>query len=109
MTRIRTRTGRLSACGKRPQERATLIITSHALSTLFLGTLVGLTMSTRTAEGITMDDKVRKKVAEAAAKENDWKLDEVAIDEKEELRRPGGSVSVARHNGGPLSYVATFP
>jgi hypothetical protein len=85
-----------------------LIITSHALSTLFLGTLVGLTMNTRTVEGITMDDKVRKKVAEAAAKENGWKLDEVAIDEKEELRRPTCSFYVARNKVHPLSYVDNF-
>jgi hypothetical protein len=75
---------------------------------LFLGALVGLTTSARTAKGIIMDDKVRRKIAEAAAQENGWKADEVRIEEKEDLRRPSCSFYVARHKVRPLSYVRTL-
>ena len=85
-----------------------MIITSYALSLLLLGTLVGLNTNTMTAEGMTMDDKVRKKIADVAAQENDWKPDEVAIDEKDELRRPACSFYIARNKVRPLSYVLNF-
>jgi hypothetical protein len=55
-----------------------------------------------------MDDKVRRKIAEAAAKEDDWKADEVRIDEKEDLRRPSCSFYIASHKVRPLSYVRNF-
>lgn len=55
-----------------------------------------------------MDERVRQKIAEAAAEENGWKADEVRVDEVERLRRPACAFYAARHKVQPLSYVRNF-
>ena len=85
-----------------------MTIASYSASLLLLFAVVGIAKSTRAAEEFKVDDKVRRKIAEAAAEENSWKVDEVRIDEDEELRRPSCSFYVARHKVRPLSYVRTF-
>jgi hypothetical protein len=85
-----------------------MTIASYSAPLLLLFAVVGITKSTRAAEEFKVDDKVRRKIAEAAAEENSWKVDEVRIDEDEELRRPSCSFYVARHKVRPLSYVRTF-
>lgn len=55
-----------------------------------------------------MDDKVRRKIAEAAADENGWEVDEVRVDEVERLRRPSCSFYTAGHKVRPLSYVRNY-
>jgi hypothetical protein len=85
-----------------------MTITSYSVSLLLLCAVVGMTKSARASEEFKVDDKVRRKIAEAAAEENSWKVDDVRIDEEEELRRPSCSFYVARHKVRPLSYVRTF-
>ncbi len=85
-----------------------MTITSYSVSLLLLFAVVGITKSTRAAEESKVDDKVRRKIAEAAAEENSWRVDEIRIDEDEQLRRPSCSFYVARHKVRPLSYVRTL-
>jgi hypothetical protein len=49
-----------------------------------------------------MDEKVRQKIAEAAAAENGWKADEVRVDEIDRLRRPACSFYTAIRQVRPL-------
>ena len=84
-----------------------MTITNYSIPLLLLCAVLGLT-NVRASEEFKVDDKVRRKIAEAAAEENSWKVDEIRIDEEQELRRPSCSFYVARHKVRPLSYVRTF-
>jgi hypothetical protein len=75
---------------------------------VFFLALVELGLGARAAEGTTMDDKVRRKIAKAAAEEHGWKLDEVRVDEVERLRRPSCSFYTAAHTVLPLSYQSNY-
>lgn len=55
-----------------------------------------------------MDDKIRRKIAETAAKDNDWGVDEVRVDEIERLQRPLCSFYTAANTARPLSYVRNY-
>ena len=55
-----------------------------------------------------MDDKTRRKIAEAAAEDNDWKVDEIRVDEVEHLRRPSCAFYTAANTALPLSYVRNY-
>ena len=55
-----------------------------------------------------MDEKIWRKIAEAAAKENGWKVEDVRVDEVERLRRPLCSFYTAANTAFPLSYVRNY-
>ncbi len=55
-----------------------------------------------------MDEKVRRKIEEAAAEENGWKVDEVRVEELEGLRRPSCSFYSAGHKVRPISYLSNY-
>jgi hypothetical protein len=55
-----------------------------------------------------MDEKVRRRIAEAAAKANDWNVGEVSVNEVEELRRPSCSFYTAAHTVFPLSFQDNY-
>jgi hypothetical protein len=85
-----------------------MTITSFSVSMLLVWALVGLRAGLAAGEGTTMDDKVRQKIAEVAAEENGWKVDEVRVDEVEELRRPSCSFYTADHTVRPISYLSNY-
>src|SRR5215813_12482040 len=80
----------------------------NSVAILFLSTLVGMSTPRRLAGGTTMDDKIRRKIAEAAAKDNAWKVDDVRVNEVERLRRPRCSFYTAANTAAPLSYVRNY-
>jgi len=55
-----------------------------------------------------IDEKVRRRIAEAAAEENGWKADEVRVEEVERLRRPTCSFYTAASTVLPLSQFRNF-
>jgi len=55
-----------------------------------------------------MDEKIQKKIAEAAHTEYGWKLDQIRVDEVEELRRPTCSFYTAGNTVRPLSYEGNY-
>lgn len=55
-----------------------------------------------------MDDKVQRKIAEAAHAEYGWKLGEVEADEVEDLRTSACSFYIASSSERPLSYQANY-
>ncbi len=55
-----------------------------------------------------MDDKIRRKIAETAAKEHDWNVADVRVDEVERLRRPQCSFYTAANTALPLSYLLNY-
>lgn len=55
-----------------------------------------------------MDEKIRRKIAEATAKANDWEVGEVSVDEVEELRRPSCSFYTAAHSVLPISFQDNY-
>lgn len=67
-----------------------------------------LPLSRARAEGTTMDDKLHREIAEAVHSEYGWKLEEVAIDEIERLRRSACSFYTARSTVRPLSYQPNY-
>lgn len=85
-----------------------MTISSCSVSILFFWALAALGLGASAAEGTTMDDKVRRKIAEAAAEEHGWKVDEVRVDEVERLRRPSCSFYTAAHTVLPLSYQSNY-
>jgi len=70
--------------------------------------LVGMSAPGHLAGGTMMDDKIRRKIAEAAAKEKAWNVDDVRVDEVERLRRPRCSFYTAANTAAPLSYVRNY-
>lgn len=60
------------------------------------------------AEGIAMDEKVHQKIAEAVKAEYGWKVEEVAIDEVERMRRASCTFYTARSTARPLSYQPNY-
>ncbi len=75
---------------------------------LFFLALAAVSLGARTVEGTTMEDNIRRKIEEAAAKEYGWKMGEVRIDEVERLRRPSCSFYTVAHTVRPLSYQANY-
>lgn len=73
---------------------------------LLFAALLGL--SRYRAEGITMDDKLHQKIAEAIHTEYGWKTAEVALDEVERMRRGSCSFYTARSTVRPLSYQPNY-
>jgi len=55
-----------------------------------------------------MDEKIQKKIAEAAHAEYGWKLDQIRVDELEELRRPTCSFYTAGNTVRPVSYEGNY-
>lgn len=85
-----------------------MTIASCSVPLLFFCAMVGLTTGARAKEGTTMDDKVRRKIAEAAAEEDGWKVDEVRVSEVERLRRPSCSFYTAGNIARPVGYQANY-
>jgi len=71
-------------------------------------TIVGLSVGAKAADGTTMDEKTRRKIAEAASRANGWDVDQVRVDETEELRRPACSFYTASHAVLPIPYQADY-
>jgi hypothetical protein len=84
-----------------------MTITS-SIPMLFFLALAALSVGVRTVEGTTMEDKIRRKIEEAAAKEYGWKMNEVRVDEVERLRRPSCSFYTVAHTVRPLSYQGNY-
>jgi hypothetical protein len=55
-----------------------------------------------------MDERLRRKIAEAAHAEHGWKPEEVHVDEAQTLRRETCSFYEVRHTVLPLSYLANY-
>lgn len=55
-----------------------------------------------------MDEKTRRKIAEAVAKAKGWSPDQVQVDETEDLRRPACSFYTASHAVRPLDYQLDY-
>jgi hypothetical protein len=82
------------------------LITTSRLRGLLFAALLALNWTQ--AEGITMDDKLHQKIAEAVHTEYAWKVEEVGIDEVERLHRGSCSFYTARSTVRPLSYQPNY-
>ena len=73
---------------------------------MILGVLLALSLTL--VEGKSMDEKIQKRIAEAAHTEYGWKQDQIRVDELEELRRPTCSFYTAGNTVRPLSYEGNY-
>lgn len=85
-----------------------MTITSCSLSVLFLWAIVGLSAGAKAKEGAIVDDKIRRMIAEAVAKEDGWKVDDVRVDEVAFLRRPSCSFYTAGNTARPVGYQINY-
>jgi hypothetical protein len=85
-----------------------MTIIDFSISLLFLSALVGMSTGSKAAEGSMLDDKVRRKITDAATGQAGWKPEEVRVSEVEWLRRPSCSFYTASNKVIPLSYQLNF-